>query len=148
VFVHAIDEVRGLAVFLFSRVVCEVDLWACARALVEFDARVKTTERPGLVLVNESTGEAPAREFPAKRREPLHHAKVTTLVAVVTPRERGELGAVTWIFGDRYVPFPAASFQEAIAWIEERRDAALFPFLESLLDDARSASGPETERDR
>ena len=45
-------------------------------------------------------------------------------------------------------PFPAASFQEAIAWIEERRDAALFPFLESLLDDARSASGPETERDR
>jgi hypothetical protein len=107
-FVHAIDGVRGLAVFLFSRVVCEVDLWACARALAEF-------ERPALVLVNDSTGEAPAGEFPAKRREPLHHAKGTTLLAVVTPRERGELGAVTWIFGDRYVPFPAASFQEAIA---------------------------------
>jgi hypothetical protein len=146
VFVHAIDERRGLAVGLFSREVADVDLWAFAKALAEFDARVTTPERPALVLINESTAKACADEFPAKRRTPLHHAKVTTLLAVVTPRDRGELGAVTWILGDRYVPFPAASFQEAVAWIEERRDAALFPFLEGLLNDVRAGSGPATAR--
>jgi hypothetical protein len=72
---------------------------------------------------------------------------VLTLLAVVTPVDRGALGTVTWIFGDRYVQFPATSFEEAITWIEERRDMALAPFFEFMLDEVRAASGPVTARD-
>jgi len=130
---------------LFSGGVTQGDHLASGRALAEFDARITSEEIPAVIVVDE------AREvvFPFKRCEvpSATSATLTTLIALVMPHERGALSIVTWLVGGRYVLFPAPNFADAVAWIEQRREAALFPFLEGLLDDVRSASGPETERD-
>jgi hypothetical protein len=54
---------------------------------------------------------------------------------------------VTSTFEDRYEQHEASSFEEAMAWIEERREAALYPFFEWLLSDARGIVGPDTLAD-
>jgi hypothetical protein len=143
-FAYAIDAGRGLAVMLFSGGVNQGDHRASGRALAEFDART-SEEIPAVIVVDE------AREvvFPSKRCELPSAAPATrtTLIALVMPQERGALSIVTWLVGGRYVMFPAPNFAEAVAWIEQRRGAALGPFFEWLMDDVRSAAGPETERD-
>ena len=144
-FAYAIDVGRGLAVMLFSGGLSQGDHLASGRALAEFDARVTGEEIPAVIVVDEARDVV----FPSKRCEvpSATSATFTTLIALVMPHERGALSIVTWLVRGRYVVFPALNFGEAVAWIEQRREAALSPFLEGLLDDVRSESGPETERD-
>jgi hypothetical protein len=60
------------------------------------------------------------------------------------PHVRGILNAVPWTLHERHVLRCVGTFQEAVAWTEECRGAALFPFFELLLTQARSLAGEVT----
>jgi hypothetical protein len=143
-FTYAMDDSRGLAVCLFSGSVGDEDRWACARAFAEFRVRFAATDHPALILVNDSREKAPAGQPSADQPDPLHDAEGTPLLAVVLPPVLGILNAVPWTFHARYMLRCVGTFQEAMDWIEERRGAALFPFFELLLKEARSAAGTVT----
>jgi hypothetical protein len=143
-FSFAVDRPRGIAIFLFSGAVSADDRCAFGNALADFDARLAASDHPAAVLVNESREEALEGKPSACLTSPPYEAKETRLLAVVVPHVRGVLDEVRWIFRERHALRCVTSFQEAVAWIEECRGEALFPFFDGLLLAARSAVGEVT----
>jgi hypothetical protein len=147
-FGYGLDPGRGLAVLLFSGVIRDEDHDACARAMVEFEARVTTAEQPAVILVDESRGDlARCGDGSGKPSQPVHQAKVAMLLAIVTGLERKGPSAVPGFFGDRYEQHVASSFENAVEWVEDHREAALSFFFEWLLADARRIAGSDTLAD-
>ena len=139
------DFERAVAVFLFSGVIDDDDHDACERALQAFNGRLATTPLPVILLVDESRCEEPGLQFP-HLYEVTPPMQTITLLAVVTPSGRGVLRAVVWAFATRYMVYAAQTLEDAMAWIERRREAELSSVFQRLLTEARSVTGPDTGR--
>ena len=139
------DFEHAVAVFLFSAVVDADDHHACEEALRTFTRRLGTTPLPVMLLVDESRCEKPGLGFP-RLHETTPPMQTITLLAVVTPSGRGVLRAVGWAFSSRFLVYAAETLEEAVAWVERRREAELSAVFQHLLAEARSVTGPDTGR--
>jgi hypothetical protein len=145
VFAFVPDFENRLAVFLFSGVVADVDHEVCEKALQTFNTRLGTTPLPVMLLVDESRSEGHGLAFP-RFRDAAPPARTLTLLAIVTPSARGVLRALGWAVATRYLVYAAETVDEAVAWVEKRREAQLAAVFQHLLAEARSVTGPDTGR--
>jgi len=143
-FAHRVDSERGLIVWYFAgRTNSEADWQAYCDTFAPADALGLRVAKPCGVLLVERENAMPD----AKWRKRMAEASATlrsrpsVAFASASPLLRGMVTAVNWFRPPRYEFTIVSTFDEAIAWVEQRRDDAPGAALRRMLEECKAEVG-------
>lgn len=126
-FHYRFDPLHALAVLVFATPASDEDIDAYVTCVKTLDAVAASREGSALVLVLESGYPMPKAAERMRGVDARKNMKARPVVAVVTtnPLLRAALGAARWISPPPFEQGVAATFDEAVEFIESKRGPTL-----------------------